>query len=315
VSMAITNEALQAFLSDHLQAEITAVEPVGGGEWSQAFFFTTEGRRKVIRFSAYDEDFRKDAFAARFSSRALPIPPIEEIGEAFGLFFAISTGIDGKMIDALDAAEMRVALPAILDLFNALREVDASQTRGYGGFGADGNATLSSWRQFITSRTLDTPESRLRGWKAKLARHPDGHEIYQRGRQRLLELVPLCPEERHLVHNDLLHFNLILQGERVAALIDWGCGLWGDYLYDLAMFTTWQFYYPAMAGIDLVEEARRSFAARHVPLPHYYERVQCYQLHLLLDSLAYNAWKEDQTNLELTIWRLEEVLAHPISAA
>ncbi len=156
----------------------------------------------------------------------------------------------------------------------------------------------------------ESPESRLRGWKEKLASNKQVNELYWRGRQRLLDLIPLCPEERHLVHNDLLHFNLIMRDHQVMAVIDWGCGLWGDFLYDLAMFQTWQFYYPAMAGINFAEEARRSFAGKNVPLRNFEERLQCYQIHLLLDSLTYNAWKEDPTNLDITARRLAETLAN-----
>jgi hygromycin-B 4-O-kinase len=306
--MQITPDILTPFLTRQFQAEITGIEPVRGGEWSQAFFFSAKGQGKVIRFSEFDEDFKKDRFAARFSSPNLPVPQIEEIGEAFGLFFAISPRVGGKMIDQFSATEMREALPALMDLLNALREVEGSQTRGYGGFGADGNGTTPSWRDFITRMTPNSPQSRLRGWKENLARYKEAQEAYHRGRQSLLELVPLCPEERHLVHNDLLHFNLIMKEGRVAAVIDWGCALWGDFLYDLAIFTSWQFYYPAMAGIDFAAEALKAFTAKNVSLLHFDERLQCYQLHLLLDTLAYNAWKEDRSHLEITLKRLKEIL-------
>jgi hygromycin-B 4-O-kinase len=195
-------------------------------------------------------------------------------------------------------------------LLNALYEVDGSKTRGYGGFGDDGNATVPSWREYLSMIPHESPESRLYGWRKTLAGNEEAEAIYQQGRQRLLDLIPFCPEERHLVHNDLLHFNLIMKGNQVAAVIDWGCALWGDFLYDLAMFTTWQFYYPAMAGINFAEAARRYFQAKNIPLAHFSERLQCYQIHLLLDSLAYNTWKNDHTNLDITIRRLKEILTN-----
>lgn len=306
--MRITQDQLHAFLSNHLRAEITGIKPVGQGEWSQTFFFAACQQRKVIRFSAYDEDFKKDRFAARYSSPGLPIPRIEEIGEAFGRYYAVSPRADGQMIDGLSAGEMRAALPALLELLDALRAIDGAGTRGYGGFDGQGNGTAASWQEYLVSTNDDSPGSRLEGWKARLARDREAHDLYQAGRRQMLELVPLCSEERHLVHNDLLHFNLILHEGRVAAVIDWGCALWGDFLYDLAMFTAWQFHYPAMAGIDFAGEARQFFAARDIPLPHFAERMQCYQIHLLLDSLGYNAWQGDQENLGLTMHRLKELL-------
>ena len=313
--MQITPDVLQTFLSSHLQVEISHIEPVRHGEWSQTFFFRASGQKKVIRFSAFPEDFRKDAFAARFSSPSLPVPAIQEIGEAFDLFFAISNYVDGKLIDHFSAAEMQAAVPALMSLLNALREVDASQTRGYGGFGADGNGSAASWQEYLTQVHSDSPGSRLGGWRENLSKNKEAEAVYQQGTERLRELIPLCPEERHLVHNDLLHFNLIMQEQRVAAVIDWGNAMWGDFLYDLAMFTTWQFYYPNMAGIDFANAARQVYEAYGAPLSNFDERLGCYQLHLLLDSVTYNAWKEDRTNFDLTIQRLKEFLTIPGSAA
>lgn len=306
--MQITIDRLGPFLTAQFQAKITAIEPVGGGAWSQAFFFSAGGRRKVIRFSAFDEDFRKDHFAARYSSPSLPIPQIEARGRAFDGFFAVSNRIEGRMIDDLPPDEMRAAVPALMDLLCALQAVDGSQTRGYGGFDGEGNGASASWREYLTSLTVDSAGSRLQGWKNNLARDKAAADLYQKGRQDLLELISLCPEERHLIHNDLLHYNLIMRDNQVAGLIDWGCGLWGDFLYDLAMIMAWQFYYPALAGIDFAGQAQQAFAARGVALPHFRQRLQCYQIHLLLDSLAYNAWKQDQTNLDITAGRLREIM-------
>jgi hygromycin-B 4-O-kinase len=307
--MQITNNNLLRFLSDQLHAEITHIEPVRQGEWSRTFFFSSNGLRKVVRFSAFEEDYQKDCFAARFSSTNLPIPPIEAIGKAFGLFFAISPHVVGKMIDQLSAGEMRDLLPALMELFFALREVDGSQTRGYGGLGADGNGTAQSWRVYLPQMPTDEPGSRLYGWKNNLAQNQEADELFRMGRERLLDLVPLCPEARHLIHNDLLHFNLLTQGQRIVGVIDWGCAMWGDFLYDLAMFTAWQFYYPAMEGIDFAHEAQQFFARKAVALPDFKERLRCYQLHLLLDSMVYNAWKNDPVNMAITMRRLQAILA------
>lgn len=218
--------------------------------------------------------------------------------------------MEGELIDHFLVAKMREAVPALMELLNALREVDGSQTRGYGGFGEEGHATVQSWREYLTMIPHDSPESRLYGWRKNLAGNKETEEVYRQGRQRLLDLISFCPKEPHLVHNDLLHFNLIMKGNQVAAVIDWGCALWGDFLYDLAMFTTWQFYYLAMAGINFADEVRRFFLAKNVPLPHFNERLQCYQIHLLLDSLIYNTWKNDPIHLDVTIRRLKEILVN-----
>ena len=68
-------------------ARITVMRP---GEWSVVYSVVTADADLVARFGAYDEDFEKDAYAARYSSPALPIPPIMEWGPALGGFYAIA---------------------------------------------------------------------------------------------------------------------------------------------------------------------------------------------------------------------------------
>ena len=154
----------------------------------------------------------------------------------------------------------------------------------------------------------DTPYSRISGWREKLATNKNYLEVFSRGNEELVEMVNFCPEDRYVVHNDLLHFNLIVRDNKVVALIDWGCALYGDFLYDLAMFTTWQFYYPSLTGIDFTGEAKKYFGEKGVDVEHFDERMRCYQLHLLLDSLAYNAFKENWKNAEMVVKRLNEVI-------
>jgi hygromycin-B 4-O-kinase len=305
--MELALASVRAFLSDHLGARITNIKAVGQGEWSQAFFFQAGGQQKVVRFSRLDEDFQKDRFASRFASANLPIPRIEELGEAFDGYFAISPRIAGKMIDHLDAAEMAAALPALWELFDALRRADLSQTSGYGGWDGRGVAGRSSWQEFLLSIASDDAASRI-NWQEALAGRPRVSALFQRVYGELQRLVGDCPEERQLIHNDLLHFNLLLDGDRIAGVIDWGCALYGDFLYDLAMFDLWQFYYPAMQGIDFKAEAKAFYGKRGVPLPHFEQRLRCYEFHLALDAMKYCAYKDHERDLRLITNRIEEIL-------
>jgi hygromycin-B 4-O-kinase len=103
--------------------------------------------------------------------------------------------------------------------------------------------------------------------------------------------VQYCPEARHLVHADLLNYNVFVAGERISGVIDWGCALYGDYLYDLAWLCFWAPWYPAMQGIDFLDAAHRHYAALGLAVPYLAERVRCYAVHIGLDSQAYNAFR------------------------
>src|SRR5688572_10796868 len=120
--------------------------PFAHGEWSRAYAFRRAGADYVIRFSALEEDFRKDALAARYASPHLPIPRVLEIGAAYGGFYCVSERVPGTHIDAVDGDHMRRLLPSLFAMLDAARSVDLSQTTGYGGFDAAGNAPDPTWR-------------------------------------------------------------------------------------------------------------------------------------------------------------------------
>ena len=105
---------VETFLTQRYGAGISAVAPIGAGEWSQAFSFDRQGRGYVVRFGAHGDDFERDRFAARFSSPVLPVPQVVDFGEAFGGYYAVSERMPGRYIDGIDEAQMRVLLPAMM---------------------------------------------------------------------------------------------------------------------------------------------------------------------------------------------------------
>src|SRR5579875_507758 len=124
------SEAAQ-FLASRFDGQAGDITEIGRGEWSRAYAFRRAGGDYVIRFSAFDEDFCKDQWAARFNAQKLPVPEVLEIGSAFSGFYAISRRAFGRPIDDLDEGEMRRQLPALLALLDALRDADVGDTKGY----------------------------------------------------------------------------------------------------------------------------------------------------------------------------------------
>jgi len=305
--MKFTEKNVQNFLQVQLKSEVAQIVTANGGDWSQAFFFEFGGQGKIIRFSQTDEDFRKDQFAHQFCSPRLPIPEIEEIGTAFDGYYAISPKITGKMIDHLSPVEMQQFFPQIFDLLDALRSVDISKTVGFGGFNAQGRGSKNSWREFLSGVNEFDPASRV-DWRVNLTSRPDTYSVFQSVYQEMVKLLEFCPEERYLVHNDLLHFNVLVDENKVAGVIDWGCSLYGDFLYDLAMFDLWQFYYPSMRGINFKAAAKKFFGQKGISLPHYDQRLKCYQCHLALDAIKYCAYKDNEKDLRLITDRIKEII-------
>lgn len=286
------------FLASLLGRQVSGVEPVGQGEWSAAFAFRWRENDLVVRFSERREDFEKDRWASRFNGAHLPIPRIIEIGDAFGGFFAISDRARGRYLDHLDGAELRTHLPALFATLDAARNLDLTDTTGYGTWGLDNKGVFSSWSEALLAVGRDSPHDRTAGWRERLLSSPAGAATFERGYRYLEESVAACPAERHLIHADLLNFNVLVEGGKISALLDWGSGMYGDFLYDVAWFAYWAPWYPQWQGIDFKREAARHYAAIGLAVPSMDERIRCYEIHIGLAGLAYRAFKGDWAEVE-----------------
>lgn len=298
---------VEGFLHKHYGDGVSEVAPVGKGEWSKAFSFRHAARNYVIRFGQYVEDFAKDRLATAHAAPGLPIPPIIEIGETGEGYYAISERVFGNFIDDADESQMRNLLPALLAALDAMRSADLSGTAGYGGWGAEGNAPFASWRDFLLHVAADRPDDRVSGWRARLAASDVGSGPFEKAYAQLEALAKSAPEERSLIHSDLLHWNVLVEGDRITGVLDWGCGLYGDFLYDLAWLCFWQPWYPAWQRIDFKQAAVRHHADIGLEVPRFEDRLRCCQIHIGLAGQAYQAWIDDRDNLRETARRTLEI--------
>jgi hygromycin-B 4-O-kinase len=292
--------AAAQFLRSH-GLDARTLEPVGHGEWSKAFYVQTEdGRELVARFSATDEDFLKDQRVMRFASPRLPIPRILEIGSAFDGYYAISERAFGEFIEERDAPAMRALLPSLFATLEAMREVDLTDSRGFGLWRGDGSAPYATWSEFLHHVNTDPPSSRKHGWRERLHGFPDSEDAFQRAFEQLTQLVPFCPNGRHLVHSDLLYFNVLVTNDHISSVLDWGSSIYGDFLWDVAWFTFWQPWYTDWASVDIRGAAWRHFSSP----PNFDERMRCYELAIGLDGIAYQAFAGHADNLTWTTQRV-----------
>jgi hygromycin-B 4-O-kinase len=285
-------------------ARITVMRP---GEWSVVYSVVTADADLVARFSVFDEDFEKDAYAARYSSPALPIPPIIEWGPALGGFHAIAERISGEHIDGLDETRMRRLLPALFAAMDAMREVDLSGSSGFGGWRADGRTTHPSWRAWLLGFFNEPATRGAPGWRELLAYSPASVAIFEEGYARLAEIVKDCPEERTIFHDDLINRNVLVDGDRIAAVLDWGSSKYGDFLFDIANLAFYRPWFPAWRNIDFAAEARAHYDAIGLAVPNFAERLTCYMLRIALDGMTYSAFRKRWDEVELRGRRALEI--------
>ena len=286
------------FVASRFGSGATDVERIGQGEWSRAYAFRVAGCDYVIRFGAHADDFARDRLAAGLASPELPIPRVIELGRAFGGHYAVAERAYGEYIDDLSGPRMRAVMPSLFATLDAARLVDLVGTTGYGGWDESGAGQHATWPAALLDAAEDSPHSRIHGWRARLESSPTGIAPFERGLACLRSLLDDVPADRHLVHSDLLNRNVLVAGDRISAVLDWGCSLYGDFLYDVAWLTFWAPWYPAWADIDFAAEARRHYAAIGLDVPAFGERLRCYEIHIGLGAQAYSAFTGRHADVE-----------------
>lgn len=282
-----------SFLQQKFGHDISELSLLSGGEWSQAYSFIHQSQKYVLRWCKTRESFEKDAFASQFNSLKLPIPAISQQGKAFDMFYAISDFAPGNFIETLSATELELTLPALCDLFDALRDTDLSPTTGYGLWDASGQGSHASWKSYLLDVINDRESSITHGWSEHLRSQPKLGEMFNSLYEILEKHVNACPEARELIHSDLLNFNLLVLDHKISGVIDWQCSMYGDSLYDIAWFLYYAPWYPQFAEIGLSEKILTHYKLESNQTENIEDRLLCYYLHIGLGSIAYNAYKQD----------------------
>jgi hygromycin-B 4-O-kinase len=290
-------DAAARFLGERYGDRAESVAELVGGDWSRAYSFRLDRRDLVARFGRHLEDFVKDRKAMAFARPDLPVPAVIEVGEALGGYYAISERRFGVFLEHLNEQGWRTVMPALLRALDALREIEPP------GSGVDwandvGSAALG-WQDWLIASLEDHLGERVSGWRARLKETPEIEGIFVRGERALRTLLAGCPDIRHVIHRDLLNRNVLVADDAsdLTAVFDWGCSVAGDFLYEVAWFTFWGPWYPALETIDFRLVVREHYRENGLKLENFDERLTCYELQIGLEHIAYCAFtgrEEDQ---------------------
>lgn len=299
ISLSDTEE----FLQNRYGTGISAVNTLGKGVWSYTFYFEQNGRKNVIRWSDVSDNFERDAFAAIFNSDVLPVPLIQEIGEVNDRFFAISPFVEGSFLEALTPTELEATAPSVIKMLRALRAVDMSTSTGFGFWNKDGKGNHDSWREFLLDDKNSSAESLIKGWKGQLQPSPTGTaDAYDRLWSKSQSLIDYCPEDRDVVHSDLVNRNILVADGKVTAVLDWGSSFFGDPLYDIAWLIFCDPWAPNFKATQLIPQLLEDFKADpNSNTKNMNERLLCYQLNIAAGSIANNTFRMDWKTLQKVV--------------
>jgi hygromycin-B 4-O-kinase len=306
----VDQDAVARFIAERYGHSAGAsVAALGGGDWSRAFSFCADAQKLVVRFGHYPEDFRKDQRAMRFARPELPIPNVLEIGEALGLFYAVSERHFGVFLETLDLAGWQRLLPALLRGLDALRE---TQFEGGVDWASTSQNSPLGWQQWLLASLEDRPEQRVTGWRLALHETPEIEQVFVAGESALRALLPACPEVRHLLHRDLLNRNVLVAADasRLEAVFDWGCSLAGDFLYEAAWLTFWAAWYPALEALDFRRMLRAHYHSIGLVVEHFDERLACYEIQIGLEHIAYATFTKRRDQQQEIANRTRDLLKH-----
>lgn len=256
--------------------DVTDLQAIAEGEESQVFSFLYEGSYYIVRINQNDAGFKKDEYAYRhFTSRKIPIPQIIKIGYYDNKHaFCISKLVRGITLQDAEPNQITKLLQPLTDAWSAIKQVDITNTNGYGEFDENGDGKFETWEAFL----LDVLQY---DWK-KVASVAD-IDLIDKLKSELRHLVLLCPKERRLVHGDFGSNNVIVDGGQIKSIIDWENSLYGDPLYDIA---TAYFWSPWLVCMQMSAEY---WGKKLGEIPNYHARIKCYLLRIALHEIYKDA--------------------------
>lgn len=225
------------------------------GHFSQVFSYeTTRGEKKVLRLGRKKYSFKADKFAPEhFNSPALPVPKILEIGQIEpSLFYCISEFVPGTPSDQLPPEDLARSRESMEEVFVAVFKTDISGTTGSGDINTDtGNAEGSSFQEALRKEMDDRDLTYLREHCAKNGIDPS---LVDKFAQQFEENIGKAQADRRLIHGDLGSDNVLVEGDKVTAVLDWSGMGYGDWLHD---YSRLEFWYPGR------HVPAREFAEKH----------------------------------------------------
>ena len=296
------------WLTSKYTAPITDLEPISGGFWSSAYTFMVDGAANVLRFSDLAEGFASDVAAMQFTSPALPIPEVTEVGETLGHHYAISRRHYGHFLEDVSVADADAAGGALERLLTGLRAVPSTPTDAVMWYEPD--SSITTWHGWLRAGLIDNPDSLVSGWRKTLAKDARLNAIYSACEARIEELLPHCPERRDLVHGDLLHQNVLISDDatRVTAIFSWKCSMRGDFLFDVAWCTVWSPWHAGIAATNLWQRTLNAPDLSKSDLHDAALRHHCYELQIAASHFGWTIWTNNDEDLALVAARAEEVL-------
>lgn len=295
---------VRSLLRDVFQTEPLNLTEIDENQLTQSFSFSVLDKCYVVRFSAenLDHRFRQEKhLSQRYASDRLPIPSVHHTGTLEGFFYGIGAQTTGKPLEAHAELDVRNAIKNIIALHDAIRTADVSRSTGFGWMLKDNwNGFHDSWHTHIKYVAEEEPEGMFyQRWHHLFDDSFLERDVFEAMYQRMLDLLPFCPEERYLSHGGF-GFQKIIghQDGTITAIEDWLDARFGDFVLDVAYADYWWDY-------DVADHFLAHWKATGFTVPYANERLLCYQLYTYLDGMRFFAKIGDKQGYDHIARRIE----------
>ncbi len=234
-----TQESVSAFLEKLEHANPVSITKLAEGHISQAFGFETEsGDSLVLRISNDESGFAADQHAANVLGSSMPVPRVFDINSYdTESFYCISARAMGKTTNLLDEHELALALPDIRQTLANIYLYDVSGTNGYGHIDIkSGNASHDSWKSAVSDKIEMAGVEVYKQNAANLGIAPG---LIDKFFAQYRDNLAFASETRRLLHGDPAFDNMLVEGDKVTAVIDWAQMGYGDWVSDFAHLDFW----------------------------------------------------------------------------
>lgn len=286
---------------EHNYGKILELEYIGSGFFSKAYLVSFLDKRKVLKISNNDADFKKDDFAHRFfNSHDIPVPKVEHIKILDkNTCIAVVELCFGKTYDDLNHKEKENLLPGVFSTLSSIHGVTVKKYKGFGSVDINFNGQHSSWNEWLHDRRNHKVEY---NWSTIAARSFFDRKLYNELEEALERLSIYTPEEKYLVHGDFGFDNLLVDNITITGVIDWAESKLGDFLFDVAWLDFWE------DEINFSDVYYDMYKKSNFNVTRYRERINCYLVNIGLSSLAFAAHREDEKDWDYTVSRLNTLL-------
>jgi hygromycin-B 4-O-kinase len=312
----VTTEMVLPLLQDYFDGPVHDLQTVEGGNVAQAFSFKVESsdggnykdaavaRDYIVRFNAPTlVNFEKEAYVyENFTSPLIPIPRVVHIGGLGDVPFAITEKASGRNLLQIPRGEYLALIPKLIEVLDAIHQTPVGVRQGYGIFDGSGVAQFPSWRAHLEFVKEDPGGDFFAGWHSLFENSFLERDVFERLYGHMMQLIEHCPEERYLVHGDYGYGNVLAQDGRITAVLDWMGARYGDFLYDVAWLDFWS---PVDSWRERFEQHYRRIGQ---DVPHYRERVLCYQCYIALEALKFYAKIDAKPSYDFAAARIHSLL-------